>query len=226
MVRSWHILLASLGLVLLFGSSFAQEKTPISPTTVEKLLKQLGDDSFQVREQASNQLVNLGPAIMTLVLREAKQSDDLEVRERCQQILLKLEHHLPVLLERLKSPDPAVRLATIEKLTPHGSKAIPLLEKLLADASSAVRDGAYAKLLELDPENKHLGDKALKQASVNGKYAKLLRKIHVPTDEASYTKFRDYGEYPACAEYLGHKNLPAGYWVYVAPHWYIWGEQK
>lgn len=62
------------------------------------------------------------------------------------------------------------------------------------------------------------------KASCGGKYRELLRKIAVPDDKASYTEFHDYGFYPACASYGGHKDLPEGYWVYVFPHWYIWKE--
>ena len=26
--------------------------------------------------------------------------------------------------------------------------------------------------------------------------------------------------------YAGYRDLPTGYWVYVYPNWYIWGETK
>jgi hypothetical protein len=64
----------------------------------------------------------------------------------------------------------------------------------------------------------------LRQASVNGKYAKLLKKIEVPADRKEYGEFNDYG-YWNNTEYAGYQNLPKGYWVYVAPSWFIWGEQ-
>ena len=62
-------------------------------------------------------------------------------------------------------------------------------------------------------------------ASINGKYGKLLRKIKVEADRQNYGDFREYGQYQA-TDYAGHAGIPAGYWVYVYPHWYIWGEQK
>ena len=34
---------------------------------------------------------------------------------------------------------------------------------------------------------------------------------------------RDFGNWTGTS-YLGHENLPQGYWVYVAPNWYIWGD--
>jgi hypothetical protein len=43
------------------------------------------------------------------------------------------------------------------------------------------------------------------------------------TSDATYGAFTEYG-YWAGNEWGGHENLPKGHWVYVAPHWYIWGE--
>jgi hypothetical protein len=65
---------------------------------------------------------------------------------------------------------------------------------------------------------------ALKSASVKGKYTKLLVVIHVPDDKTAYGNFRDYGLYEG-TEWAGYKGLPKGYWVYVAPHWYIWEKE-
>ncbi len=64
----------------------------------------------------------------------------------------------------------------------------------------------------------------LSKASLNGKYRNLLRAIAVPQDKQNYTEFKEWGYYTG-TEYYGHKNLPAGHWVYVYPRWYIWGEK-
>jgi beta-lactamase regulating signal transducer with metallopeptidase domain len=64
-------------------------------------------------------------------------------------------------------------------------------------------------------------DVALKTAAVNGKYEMLLRQIHVPEDVDNYAEFNDYGLYQGTS-YASHNDLPPGYWVYVAPYWYIW----
>lgn len=61
------------------------------------------------------------------------------------------------------------------------------------------------------------------RASVGGKYRTLLREIRVPQDRGSYGYFTDYG-HSTTASWGGHDNLPPGYWVYVYPNWYIWGE--
>ena len=59
-------------------------------------------------------------------------------------------------------------------------------------------------------------------ASIDGKYSKLLMEINAPNDLSSYTRFSDYGHYPAAQNYRGQANIPEGYWVYVYPVWYIW----
>ena len=54
-----------------------------------------------------------------------------------------------------------------------------------------------------------------------GRYQTLLRKIEVPKDQESYGDFYDYGYYSGTS-YAGFSDLPAGYWVYVNPHWLIY----
>ncbi len=62
-------------------------------------------------------------------------------------------------------------------------------------------------------------------ASVNGKYYNLLQTLYVPQDQGSYGDFYDWGYYSGTS-YAGYSNLKPGYWVYVYPNWYIWGNQK
>jgi hypothetical protein len=59
-------------------------------------------------------------------------------------------------------------------------------------------------------------------AAPHGKsqYRNLLRQFEVAADRASYGDFYDYG-YWAGGSYAGQTDLPAGYWVYLAPNWYI-----
>jgi secreted protein with Ig-like and vWFA domain len=61
------------------------------------------------------------------------------------------------------------------------------------------------------------------ESTVNGKYKSLLRRLNVPEDAKQYGQFKDYG-FDQTKTYGGSDNLPEGYWVYVAPYWYIWGE--
>jgi hypothetical protein len=66
---------------------------------------------------------------------------------------------------------------------------------------------------------------SLKKATVDGKYRMLLRQFEVADDKDTYTEFNDYGIYQGTS-YAGFNDLPKGYWVYAAPYWYIWREQK
>ena len=68
-------------------------------------------------------------------------------------------------------------------------------------------------------------EQAEAKASVNGKYRNLLRIVPAAGDAATHGSFHDYGRW-AGTSYLSHNNLPRGYWVYVAPNWYIWGDVK
>ncbi len=64
-------------------------------------------------------------------------------------------------------------------------------------------------------------EQSFKKAQVDGKYDMLLRQIKVEKDAENYGDFKDYG-FSNTPEYADQKDLPAGYWVYVAPYWYIW----
>jgi hypothetical protein len=54
-------------------------------------------------------------------------------------------------------------------------------------------------------------------------YRTLLKQIEVPEDRKSYGDFCDFGFWSGTA-YSGHTGLPPGYWVYLAPNWYIFQE--
>jgi hypothetical protein len=59
----------------------------------------------------------------------------------------------------------------------------------------------------------------------NGKYYNLLYILYLPDDKASYGETDDWGSYSG-SYYQGYSNLPPGYWVYLYPYWYIWGNQR
>jgi outer membrane protein assembly factor BamB len=72
---------------------------------IQELIKQLGDDTFQVRENASDQLVAIGaPAVSFLT--KAKSDEDVEVARRAEQCLKLIE----------KSAGPAVTTAALRVL--------------------------------------------------------------------------------------------------------------
>ncbi len=82
-------------------------------------------------------------------------------------------------------------------------------------------------VIGVTPSQAQQGDEtaSLKAASVNGKYGNLLTILTVAKDVHQYGKFHDYGYYNGTS-WAGMKGLPQGYWVYVYPRWYIWGEKN
>lgn len=58
-------------------------------------------------------------------------------------------------------------------------------------------------------------------ASMNGKYRELLLTLEAPEDVERYGPHHDYGWWELDS-YRGYGPLPAGYWVYVEPVWYVW----
>jgi hypothetical protein len=79
--------------------------------------------------------------------------------------------------------------------------------------------------LPASPPSPPSPEKARDMASVEGKYTQLLREFEVEPDYLEFGEFEDYGHYPACG-YRGYRDLPEGYWVYVYPRWYIWGQRR
>ncbi|MCH1509924.1 MAG: hypothetical protein L7T84_12010, partial [Akkermansiaceae bacterium] len=63
-------------------------------------------------------------------------------------------------------------------------------------------------------------EKAAKKATMKGKYSQLLKKFPARMDYLQYGFEKDYGLYPQ-TDYMGQKDLPAGYWIYIYPNWYI-----
>lgn len=74
-----------------------------------------------------------------------------------------------------------------------------------------------------DPPPELSSNDARTKAAVEGKYRRLLKKIEVRSDVASYGEFQDFGHWDGTT-YAGYSDLPAGYWVWVYPNWYIWGD--
>jgi len=67
-------------------------------------------------------------------------------------------------------------------------------------------------------------EEAFKKARAEGKYRMLLHQIKVDKDAETYGQFKDLG-HQTRTEYAGQKELSPGYWVYVAPYWYVWRDK-
>jgi hypothetical protein len=77
-------LLAGPGLVP--GARAATSLTPAERKRAEDLIRQLGDPSYPVREEASKALYEMGLAVKDLLI-DGSSHADLEVRRRCQELL-------------------------------------------------------------------------------------------------------------------------------------------
>ena len=53
----------------------------------------------------------------------------------------------------------------------------------------------------------------------------LLRQIEVPADRERFGDYLDFGAL-AADSYACHEDLPWGFWVYVAPYWYIFRDDR
>lgn len=197
-----------------------------TPDAVRRLIDQLGDDKYLKREQATRLLVTLGRSALPWV-EQATHSKDAEVSLRAQRIALEIQSSLAYLTDALQAPDVVERREAAAGLERLGSEARPALAALivaLKDSDEAVRGSVVGALLAIDPFHAAIAEHVPAKAHVDGKYAKLLRRIKLPGDRQSYSEFRDYGHYQAC-DWAGQTNIPAGYWVYVYPYWYIWRDE-
>lgn len=58
------------------------------------------------------------------------------------------------------------------------------------------------------------------QANANGRYSGLLQVVNCPSDSAAYGNYREWGHWTGTT--YCNQNVQSGYWVWVAPNWYIW----
>jgi hypothetical protein len=140
------------------------------------------------------------------------------------------------LAKALQQEQRSIREAALRARTtidPEAKGALPALEKALGHDEEAVRLAAVGALVNIDPEaEKRLPavTDLLKQKARVGRYRGLLKRIAVPQDAGKVSVFADHGSRHGPTDprpdYEGHKALPQGYWVYVHPYWYIWGERQ
>ncbi len=112
------------------------------------LIRQLGDRSWQVRQQASTSLAGIGaPAIPQL--RKASASEDLEMRWRARQILVQLGALVdPKFLKRVRlllritvdeRKPPEQRTQAERQLVTHGEKVLPAFFRILVEKDYRMR---------------------------------------------------------------------------------------
>jgi uncharacterized repeat protein (TIGR01451 family) len=158
-------LLPTLAILTLACLSFAQDKptTPAkaaTPEQIERLVKQLSDFHFDVRQQASDRLAAVGLAALPAV-EEASKSRDPEVCMRARRLIdgWAAQGMVPALLFKLSDDSPPVRACAADALGKLGAAArpaIPALTDATHDRTELVRCCARdaLKTIESTPELK------------------------------------------------------------------------
>ena len=81
--------------------------------------------------------------------------------------------------------------------------------------------GGARELVARHVEDRSLAPTTRAAATAQGRYEGLVGAFDVPGDRSRYGLIYDDG-YWGGGRYHGVSGLPAGYWVYVAPTWYVW----
>src|SRR5262249_36181646 len=62
----------------------------VEQTKVLELIKKLGDDDFDIRQKAYDDLLAMGPAVLHF-LKKSKDDADVEVRDRSKRLIVQIE---------------------------------------------------------------------------------------------------------------------------------------
>lgn len=109
------------------------------------------------------------------------------------------------------------------------TKAAPALSPAPEPAPEEKQPPAYSESRESGsgttaPDRATTGSSVPAEATVNDKYSDLVQVMNCSRDRQTYGEFRDYGWWgggPWCGQ-----TGKAGYWVWVAPNWYVWAGRK
>jgi len=109
------------------------------------------------------------------------------------------------------------------------TKAAPALSSAPRPAPEEKQPPAYSDSRESSsgttaPDTATTGSSVPAEATVNDKYSDLVQVMNCARDQRTYGEFRDYGWWgggPWCGQ-----TGKAGYWVWVAPNWYVWAGRK
>jgi hypothetical protein len=107
MIPFVRVTVAGAALILLLGHAAGEPPGP-GAGEIERLIKRLGSDSFEEREEAGKRLIEVGVEALP-ALRKASRSDDLEVRRRASELLGAVQsgrggHFDPALRVMLREP--------------------------------------------------------------------------------------------------------------------------
>jgi dipeptidyl aminopeptidase/acylaminoacyl peptidase len=107
-------------------SSPQNKQEKVDQQTIRNLIKQLGDDSFEKREEADKQLSAVGEPALELLQQAAKDNKDPEIRQRAQVLARRITSSFVRQLRTFVSPNkaPSNYGSTRVVVTPDGKKII------------------------------------------------------------------------------------------------------
>jgi uncharacterized repeat protein (TIGR01451 family) len=139
----------------LCGPARAEHEPALLPP-IDRLIEQLGDDSFEVRNEADQRLQAMGIAALPAVY-QATANDDPEVRRRAWHLIdaWAAGGAIPALLIQLEqAQSPEFRLQALDalgRLGPRALEAVPTLTRVLNDPCEVVRHMARDTLGKIQP---------------------------------------------------------------------------
>ena len=129
----------TVAVLLALASAVEAELTPAQTNEAEALIRQLAAREFAVRQKAVRDLVAMGPDVLPLVKKTLGETDDGEVRLRCEMVIKAL------------APAPTLHPDPLEGLEEGTRREIAALVEKFADDDAATRDEAVARLVAIGP---------------------------------------------------------------------------
>lgn len=151
--------LGFLSLVIPHLTTLAQDVRPENEiATVKELIRLLGSDQFEVREDAQKRLVDIGPAALK-DLQDALKDPDSEIQNRASVCISEIKSDMVVteLVVQLQKGPLEMRIEAaclLNNLGPAAAKAVPALIGAMEDAPSTLRCPAMGALGEIGPAAK------------------------------------------------------------------------
>jgi hypothetical protein len=211
---------------------------------VRRLIGQLGDDDFDVREKASADLVKLGPKVMGL-LRPAVKDRDAEVARRAEDCLRRLERVEKNPAAGLAQASAAVRLLAVRKpggavevllgYLPFANHELVIEQVEAALVVLAVRDGKSDPVLvkaltAADPLRRATAGMVLARAGAAGQNAAIRKLLQDPDSGVrlrvglALAAARDKEAVPVLIDLLGELSPEQSLPIENVLHW-IAGEK-
>jgi WD40 repeat protein len=125
--------LSAMGAITLQASQTADQakspegqKKPVDEKAIKDLINQLGDDSFEKREEAGKQLLTVGEPALNLLKQAVKDTKDAEVRQRAGELVRAIASAFVKLVRSYRWPTNAGGDAKTTRLalTPDGKKVV------------------------------------------------------------------------------------------------------